>query len=53
MKNKSLACVLGLACMLLIGCLTTVPKIDAQPKKAGRALNMQSRGHKEDLPEFG
>ncbi|MFK4444535.1 hypothetical protein ABH944_004084 [Caballeronia udeis] len=25
MKNKSLACVLGLSCVLLAGCLTIVP----------------------------
>ncbi|CAN7547031.1 hypothetical protein LJR029_001524 [Caballeronia sp. LjRoot29] len=30
MKNKRLACVLGLTCTLLAGCLTTIPKIDAQ-----------------------
>ena len=44
MKNKSLACVLGLTCMLLAGCLTTVPNIDAQHSASIQTKQLISDG---------
>jgi hypothetical protein len=44
MKNKSLACVLGLTCMLLAGCLTTVPGIDAQHFTSAQTRQLISDG---------
>jgi hypothetical protein len=44
MKNKSLACVLGLTCMLLAGCLATVPKIDAQQSVSVQTKQLISDG---------
>ncbi|WP_089164289.1 hypothetical protein [Caballeronia sordidicola] len=44
MKNKSLACVLGLSCVLLAGCLTTVPKLDAQHSASVQTRQLISDG---------
>jgi len=44
MKNKSLACALGLACMLLAGCLSTVPSIDAQHSGSVQTKRLISDG---------
>lgn len=44
MKNRSLACVLGLTCVLLAGCLTTVPKIDAQHSASVQTRQLIANG---------
>jgi len=44
MKNKSLACVLGLSCVLLAGCLTTVPELDAQHSASVQTRQLISDG---------